>query len=297
MIEISHYTRRNFLRTSLAVAAALNMKRAGFALHSVALPEVCPLAAEQEVGPYYVANEMVRAEIAEGRQGIPLSLKITLINARTCEPVRGAAVDLWHCDARGIYSGYTKQSMMAGPPPGGGPPPGFDPNHMPGGPPPGAMGPPPVSHPTDKLTFLRGIQMTADDGSVRFRTIFPGFYMGRTNHIHYKVRLGGHANSHTYLAGHMSHVGQVFFPEEMTVKLMQEAPYTLHRIHRTTQAEDGIFGSQHGSAAVAALRMSSAGQSPATLEAEIVAAVDPTATPAPVGMGGFGGPPPPQPRG
>jgi protocatechuate 3,4-dioxygenase beta subunit len=268
MIELSQYTRRSFLRTGMAAAATMNFSRAGFAFSSVASPQECALAAEQEVGPYYVADEMVRSEIAESKPGVPLSLKITLLNLHTCEPMRGAAVDLWHCDARGIYSGYTKQSLMTGPPPG------FDPNRVPNGPPPGRMGPPPASHPGDKLTFLRGIQITADDGSVRFRTIFPGFYMGRTNHIHFKVRLGGNVNGHTYRAGHTSHVGQVFFPEEMTVKLMREEPYTLHKIHRTTQDEDGIFGGQHGAVSIATLRMNGSGSS-ATLDAELVATVDP----------------------
>ncbi len=90
----------------------------------------------------------------------------------------------------------------------GGPPPGFDPQHpgnRPG--PPEAMGPPPENHPTDQLTFLRGIQLADRSGVVSFETIFPGVYMGRTNHIHFKVRVGGEASRHTYAAGHTSHLG------------------------------------------------------------------------------------------
>jgi protocatechuate 3,4-dioxygenase beta subunit len=58
------------------------------------------------------------------------------------------------------------------------------------------MGPPPENHPTDKLTFLRGVQLTGSDGTVVFKTIFPGFYEGRRNHIHFKVRdgIGGSGN-------------------------------------------------------------------------------------------------------
>ena len=140
--------------------------------------------------------------------------------------------------------------------------------------------------PTDKLTFLRGIQMTGADGSVSFGTVFPGFYMGRTNHIHFKVRVGGEIAGKTYQAGHISHVGQVFFPEELCVELMQHEPYNLHKIHRTMQAEDGIFQGQHGAASIAKIEMLKAGGSYRDgMRAELVATVDPTATPAPVGIG------------
>jgi len=289
-------TRRGFLTSTLAVATTLELQRAARALGFAANAEVCKLMAEQEVGPYYVAGEMLRQDIVEGKAGVPLALRIAVLDVRTCKPLPGAAVDIWHCDALGVYSGYTKQSRMQGGP--GGPPPGFDPNRQgpPPGPPPGGGpgGGPPESHPTDKLTFLRGIQMTDAEGAVRFRTVFPGFYMGRTNHIHFKVRLGGHAEGKTYAAGHTSHIGQVFFPEDFAVKLMEQEPYSKHKIHRTTQAEDDVFNDQHGELSIARLTPLSAGGG---YEAELVAAVDPTATPGPAGRrggpgGGPGGPPP-----
>jgi len=136
--------------------------------------------------------------------------------------------------------------------------------------------------------------MTDAEGAVRFRTVFPGFYMGRTNHIHFKVRLGGHADGRTYAAGHASHVGQVFFPEEFAAKLMEHEPYSRHKIHRTTQAEDAVFGDQRGELSIAKLMPVGSGGG---FEAELVAAVDPTATPAPAERrggpgGGPAGPPP-----
>jgi protocatechuate 3,4-dioxygenase beta subunit len=145
------------------------------------------------------------------------------------------------------------------------------------------MGPPPENHPTDQLTFLRGIQITDSAGAVEFDTIFPGCYQGRTNHIHFKVRVGGHPGQKTYQAGHTSHTGQVFFPEDLTVKLMRQEPYSLHRIHRTTQAEDHVYGEQGGELSMARM------DNRTGLRAELVAAVDPSATPA--GVRGFGGPP------
>jgi hypothetical protein len=189
-----------------------------------------------------------------------------------------------------------------GPPPDG-PPPGFDPEYSgqhplgdggPGGPPPGGMEGPP---PTDKLTFLRGVQFTDAAGRVSFTTVFPGFYMGRTNHIHFKVRLGGQSGvagwRRTYLAGHTSHIGRVFFPEEVTAALMKHEPYSKHAIQRTTIAEDGVYGGQHGDTSLAGLKFLEPGKPQAGMRAELVVAVDPTATPKPAQReGGPGGPPP-----
>ena len=148
---------------------------------------------------------------------------------------------------------------------------------------------PPENHPTDKLTFLRGIQITGADGVVNFQTIFPGFYMGRTNHIHFKVRLGGQARARTYEAGHTSHTGQLFFPEDITLQLMQQAPYARHKIHRTTQLEDQVFEGQQGKLSIAKMKALAGADHSNGYAAEIVASVDPTATPSPARR--QGGPP------
>jgi protocatechuate 3,4-dioxygenase beta subunit len=81
---------------------------------------------------------------------MPLELAVGVVDAESCEPVEGAAVDVWHCDAEGVYSG------VAG----------------------------------DSGTFLRGVQMTGAEGVATFRTIFPGWYTGRAVHVHLKVALG-----------------------------------------------------------------------------------------------------------
>jgi protocatechuate 3,4-dioxygenase beta subunit len=290
-------SRRRFLTNTLTLATTIELQRAAFALGLLQSPGVCKLTPEQEVGPYYVPGELLRSNIVEDRQGIPLELRIAVLDARTCKTLPNAAVDIWHCDALGLYSGYTAQNPMG---PGGrppGPPPGFDPQHPHNHPgPPEGFGPPPQNHPTDKLTFLRGIQITAPDGSVNFRTVFPGFYMGRTNHIHFKVRLDGKDADKTYTAGHTSHIGQVFFPEDVAIKLMAHEPYASHKIHRTTQSEDDVFTGQQGQLQLATLQPLQPGQFTAGLRAELVAAVDPTANPAPARRGdGPGGPPSPPP--
>jgi protocatechuate 3,4-dioxygenase beta subunit len=269
-------SRRRFVAASLAIATTAKLQRAAESLGVTPQATVCRLSPEQEVGPYYVADELLRGDITEGKRGVPLVLRMVTMDARTCQPLPQVAVDLWHCDALGLYSGFTKQNPR-GP---GGPPPDFDPQHPghhPG--PPERMGPPPENHPTDHLTFLRGIQMTDSKGVVEFRTVFPGVYPGRTNHIHFKVRVGGQAGR-SYRAGHTSHVGQVFFPEELAIQLMQQEPYRQHQIHRTTQAEDGVFGDQHGELSIAQVEALHEGDFTAGLRAELIASVDPAATPA-----------------
>lgn len=287
----SGLTRRRFLGTGIAIATTMQLQRAASALGFVQGSDVCRLVAEQEVGPYYILDDLVRSDVSEGKAGIPLSLRIVVLDARTCQPLQNTAVDLWHCDSLGLYSGYAKQNPMG---PGGGVP-GFDsqhPNNQPG--PPERIGLPPENHPTDKLTFLRGIQLTASDGTVVFKTIFPGFYEGRTNHIHFKVRDGIAGSGKSYPAGRTSHIGQIFFPEEVTSQLMRHEPYSLHTIHRTTQREDQVFGDQEGYLSIARLQPLYAGHFEAGFHAELVAAVDPTATPvAARRKGGPEVPPPP----
>jgi protocatechuate 3,4-dioxygenase beta subunit len=111
----------------------------------------CVLTPELTEGPYYVSGEQVRSNITEGRPGVPLALALTVVDASTCKPIKGAAVDIWHCDALGVYSGVQ-----------------------------GNTG-----------TFMRGVQRTNASGLARFTTVYPGWYTGRAVHIHVKVHIGG----------------------------------------------------------------------------------------------------------
>jgi protocatechuate 3,4-dioxygenase beta subunit len=113
----------------------------------------CVLTPELTEGPYYVAGEKLRRDIREGHPGTLLSLHLRVLNAATCKPIKGAAVDIWHADAAGNYSAF-----------------GSD---------------------TSSRTFLRGIQRTDKNGLAIFTTIYPGWYQGRAVHIHVKVHVGG----------------------------------------------------------------------------------------------------------
>ena len=112
----------------------------------------CVLTPELTEGPFYLPNEKVRRNITEGKAGTPLTLRLGVVNASSCKAIKGAAVDIWHCDGTGTYSGVQ-----------------------------GAVGD----------TFLRGIQPTDAKGIATFQTIYPGWYTGRAVHIHVKVHLGG----------------------------------------------------------------------------------------------------------
>lgn len=213
---------------ALAVGAwrsrALAARRTGAPSRAVG----CVLTPEQTEGPYYIAKEKVRSNIVEHRPGTPLALRLTVVDAATCAPLKGAAVDVWHCDAAGIYSGFERASAGASHGGAGGPPPG-------GPPPPGQGGPgagPGAAGPTDKDTFLRGIQVTDARGECAFRTIYPGWYTGRTVHIHVKVHLGGA----------VVHTGQLYFPDSLTDRVYQKAPYKARAAARDTRnGDDAIY--------------------------------------------------------
>jgi protocatechuate 3,4-dioxygenase beta subunit len=153
----------------------------------------CVLTPEQTEGPYYIPNERVRRSITDGHPGTPLTLRLAVVDASTCRPIKGAAVDVWHADAAGVYSGF---GSGAG-----------------------------------SRTFMRGIQRTDAKGLAVFRTVYPGWYTGRTVHIHVKV----------HVAGNVVHTGQLYFPDSVTDRVFRRSPYS-RRPHRTTRnASDFVF--------------------------------------------------------
>ena len=122
---------------------------------------LCIVRPEQTEGPYFIDERLYRTDIRSDptdtrvTPGTPLTLvfQVMRLTAGNCQPLPGAQVDIWHCDARGIYSDVQD--------------PGFD---------------------TTGQKFLRGYQMTDTHGKARFLTIYPGWYPIRTVHIHFKIR-------------------------------------------------------------------------------------------------------------
>ncbi|MER5488912.1 dioxygenase, partial [Streptomyces sp. NPDC002812] len=104
---------------------------------SDASDSLCVLTVEQTEGPYYIDADKIRSNITEDREGVPLRVRVKIVDAATCKPLPGAAVDIWHCDAMGEYSGFVGASGGgAGGGTGGGEPPTGAPTGAPTGEPP-----------------------------------------------------------------------------------------------------------------------------------------------------------------
>lgn len=163
----------------------------------------CLLQRETTEGPYYLPLHLMRRDITGGRRGTPLALGFAVLGASSCKPIRNATVEIWHCDAAGVYSGVQG----------------------------------------NRGTFLRGGQRSDAGGKVRFDTIFPGWYQGRTPHIHIKVFVGGDE----------VHTGQVFFQPALQRKVYAQGRYATRGQADTSNSADGIYR-QAGARAIVPLR-------------------------------------------
>jgi protocatechuate 3,4-dioxygenase beta subunit len=197
MDEVRLTRRRSLLGLGGLVAAALGAgaaKATADGPAGVASGEVkCVLTPEMTEGPYYIGGEKLRHDITDGKPGTRLDLALTVVNASSCRPIRGAVVDIWHCDAGGVYSGFGDGA--------------------------------------GDRTFLRGKQKTDAHGVARFKTIYPGWYPGRTVHIHVKVSTGGR----------VVHTGQLFFSDSVTDAAYKKAPYNKRPGRSPRNSGDSIF--------------------------------------------------------
>jgi protocatechuate 3,4-dioxygenase beta subunit len=173
--SVCDYSRRKLLRLmgTAAAAALLGCKYRRPRLEDPTSVNISPsvtLAAEmpacvvrpaQTEGPYFVDEKLNRSDIRSNpsdgqvKPGVPLrlSFQVSLIDGTSCTPLNGAVIDVWHCDALGVYSDVRDSS--------------FD---------------------TRGKKFLRGYQLTDSKGRTEFITIYPGWYSGRAVHIHFKIR-------------------------------------------------------------------------------------------------------------
>ncbi|MET9759277.1 intradiol ring-cleavage dioxygenase [Streptomyces sp. NPDC006372] len=222
-------------------AAAKGKAAAGKATASSG--EACyKLTSETTEGPYYIDADKLRRDVTEDQEGIPLTLRLKVIDAETCKPLANAAVDIWHCNALGVYSGYEDMGSGGGGGGGGGTPPSGTPTGTPTGPPPGGGGGGGGhQEPTDDERYLRGTWRTDKKGEAEFRTVFPGWYQGRCVHIHTKVHVGGTWTDAGYEGGTTCHTGQLFFDEESVLASAEVEPYSTNTTTRTTLDEDTIY--------------------------------------------------------
>ncbi|EKG10663.1 Intradiol ring-cleavage dioxygenase [Macrophomina phaseolina MS6] len=181
----------------------------------------CILAPETTQGPYYVVGELFRHDITEDQQGVPLYMDIQIIDTNTCEPLKDVALDFWHCNATGVYSGIAASGNGD-------------------------------SSDTSNLdkTFLRGIQATDEDGVLQFQSIVPGHYTSRANHIHVLAHISGSwsllPNGTISGGGNTAHVGQVFFDQDLLTEVETFEPYSTNTQEWTMNSEDSILSGEAG---------------------------------------------------
>ncbi|CAE6458746.1 unnamed protein product [Rhizoctonia solani] len=223
------------------------------------LQSTCVTTPEVTEGPYYINNELLRQDIREDQEGVDLILDIGVMDVITCQPLDQALVEIWHCNATGHYSGFTSANMGGGGGNGTAPsgnvtaPPGS--MSIPTGTESSSAAPTGTSgggggstSMTDQLSFLRGGYATNSEGMVEFSSVYPGFYTGRTVHIHtmvhtnYSVASNGSIISHT---GTVRHIGQLFFDDILNEKIVTQGVYANTTETRTYNDEDGILDSEN----------------------------------------------------
>jgi protocatechuate 3,4-dioxygenase beta subunit len=184
--------RRALIGLTGLVAAAMGAERAW-----AQGPRSCVLTPEAGEGPFYLDPRLLRSDITSGQPGAPLQLAMQVVRSGDCATLANARVDVWHADALGLYSGYARQAGVGGV----------------------------ASEAAVGKQYLRGTQVTDAEGNVRFRTIFPSWYGGRTPHVHFKVFLGDKEVV----------ASQIFFPDEITREVFaQWQPYRGHASKRKT---------------------------------------------------------------
>ena len=174
---------------------------------ATALPP-CIVRPEQTEGPYFVDERLNRSDIrsdpSDGsvKEGLPLQLALRIheIRGQACTPLQGAMVDIWHCDALGVYADV--RDLF------------FD---------------------TRGKKFLRGYQVTDAAGTVRFLTIYPGWYPIRAVHIHFKIRTSPESRR-----GY-EFTSQIYFDDALTDRIHAQAPYAAKGRGRLRNRQDGIF--------------------------------------------------------
>ena len=168
----------------------------------------CVVRPEQTEGPFFVDERLNRSDIrsdpADGRvkPGTPLALTLLVsrLNAGDCQPLPGAQVDIWHCDALGVYSDVQDFSFN-----------------------------------TIGQKFLRGYQVTDARGEARFVTVYPGWYPGRTVHIHFKIRTAPVAQRS------FEFTSQLYFDDVLTDRVHADPPYAAQGPRTARNQHDWIF--------------------------------------------------------
>lgn len=171
----------------------------------------CVATCSKTLGPCHVSDVAVRTDISEGHAGLPVRLSLRLVSSTDCEPVEGADVEIWHTDAKGAYSGRAADMCNPG-----------------------------DASAKASLAF-RGRQISDADGRVDFLTVYPGWYDGRTVHVHLRILVEGRELL----------VSQLLFDDTLSDLVYDAHPdYTGRPQRRTKNGNDGLFSSDEVAAYV-----------------------------------------------
>jgi protocatechuate 3,4-dioxygenase beta subunit len=174
---------------------------------TAAVDGACTLTPELTIGPYFVDERLNRSDVRGDStspfivDAVPLQLSIdaTSTLAAGCPPIAGVQIDIWHCHAGGLYSDEAQNG-------------------------------------TSGETWLRGYQVTDANGRVTFTTIYPGWYQGRTVHLHVMARYYDDAGNTTY-----QFTTQLFFDDATSDVVLANYPYNTRGNRDTTNRNDGIY--------------------------------------------------------
>ncbi|KAL1967099.1 hypothetical protein VTN77DRAFT_3623 [Rasamsonia byssochlamydoides] len=205
---------------TLETYEAIDHNRTGILQYTPDTPETtvfaantsCILTPEVTDGPYYVWGELIRKNVKEAQysDGIDLYLEVQYLDINTCKPVPNVYVDIWNCNATGVYSGISESGNYAAD--------GWN------------------------STYLRGIQPTDEDGVASFETIFPGHYEGRATHTHLlahtNVTINTNNNTLARGTGSVTHIGQLFWNEALRSAVEATYPYNTNTQPITSNADD-----------------------------------------------------------
>jgi protocatechuate 3,4-dioxygenase beta subunit len=245
--DLYHPTRRRLLRdlTGAGVGAAglglLGCEAGGdpTSERADAATPSCTLTPEGTEGPFYLDLDNIRRDVTEGKPGLRLDLRVKVVNASTCKAMEDVAVEIWHADAAGTYSGFSQEG-------------------------------------TAGKRYLRGVQLTGRNGVAQFRTIYPGWYESRAIHIHLKAHVGGRAAGRTYKGGRTAHTGQLFFNDSVSDRVVRLSPYNARSGTRLRNSEDSIYADSGGSGTLLRLRRRKASTIRKGLIGTITIGIDPS---------------------